>query len=208
MADAILYGIAQKIIETLSSSTLKQIGSIWGVKDDLRKMKNTVSTIQAVFQDAEEQQDKNHQVKDWLMKLRDAVFDADDLLSEFSTHVLRQNVMGGDKMAKKVRIFFSSSNQLVFSLNMACKIKAMRERLNDISNDRHQFQLKLVGCPLETRVVTRGRDQTHSFVPDEDVIGREKDKQAIIDLLDFDLDLLNSGNWWARKNHTGPICIQ
>ncbi|KAK4564549.1 hypothetical protein RGQ29_006573 [Quercus rubra] len=188
MADAILYGIAQKIIETLGSSTLKQIGSIWGVKDDLRKMKNTISTIQAVLQDAEEQQDKNHQVKDWLMKLRDAVFDADDLLSEFSTHVLRQNVMGGDKMAKKVRIFFSSSNQLVFSLNMACKIKAMRERLNDISNDRHQFQLKLVGCPLETRVLARGRGQTHSFVPDEDVIGREKDKQAIIDLLDFDVE--------------------
>ncbi|XP_030946427.1 putative disease resistance protein RGA3 [Quercus lobata] len=187
MADAILYGVAQKIIETLGSSTLKQIGSIWGVKDDLEKMKNTVSTIQAVLVDAEEQRFKNHQVKDWLMKLRDAVFDADDLLSEVSTHVLRQNVMGGDKMAKKVRIFFSSSNQLVFSLNMACKIKAMRERLNDISNDRDQFQLKLVGCPLETRVVTRGRDQTHSFVPDEEVIGREKDKQAIIDLLlDFD----------------------
>ena len=84
MADAILYGIARKIIETLGSSTLKQIGSIWGVKDDLRKMKNTVSTIQAVLQDAEEQQDKNHQVKDWLMKLRDAVFDADDLLDRKS----------------------------------------------------------------------------------------------------------------------------
>ena len=87
MADAILYGVAQKITETLGSSTLKQIGSIWGVKDDLKKMKNTVSTIQASLKDAEEQQVKNHQVKDWLMKLRDAVFDADDLLSEFSTHV-------------------------------------------------------------------------------------------------------------------------
>lgn len=65
----------------------------------------------------------------------------------------------------------------------------MRERLNDISNDRHQFQLRLVDCPSETRVVTGGRDQTHSFVPDEEVIGREKDKQAIIDLLlDFDVE--------------------
>ena len=67
MADAILYGIAQKIIESLGSSTLKQIGSIWGVKDDLEKMKSTVSTIQAVLADAEQQQVENHQVKDWLM---------------------------------------------------------------------------------------------------------------------------------------------
>ncbi|XP_023885024.2 putative disease resistance protein RGA4 [Quercus suber] len=152
-------------------------------------MKNTVLAIQAVLQDAEEQQVETHQVKHWLMNLRDAVYDADDLLSEFTTHVLQQKVMDGDKIVKKVRTFFSSSNPVVFSLGMARKLKAMRERFNDISNDRDQFQLKLVGCPLETRVVSRGRDQTHSFVPDEEVIGREKDKHAIIDLLlDFDVE--------------------
>ena len=190
MADAILYGVVQKIIESLGSSTLKQIGSIWGVNDELEKMKNTLSTIQAVLEDAEEQQFKNHQVKDWLMKLRGAAFDADDLLSEFSTHVLQQKVMGGDKVAKKVRIFFSCSNQLVFSLKMACKIKAMRERLNNISNDRDKYQLKLVEIPLETRVVTRGREtrvvkgerDTNSLVQTE-VIGREEDKKAVIGLL-------------------------
>uniref|UniRef100_A0A2N9FIE1 Uncharacterized protein n=1 Tax=Fagus sylvatica TaxID=28930 RepID=A0A2N9FIE1_FAGSY len=101
MAEAILYGVTQTIIERLGSSTLQQIGSIWGVKAEFKKMTNTVSTIQAVLQDAEEQQVNNHQVRDWLMKLRDAVFDADDLLSEFSTHVLRQRVMGVDKMPKK-----------------------------------------------------------------------------------------------------------
>ena len=164
MADAILYGVVQKIIESSGSSALKQIGSIWGVKDDLEKMNNTVLTIQAVLQDAEEQQVQNHQVKHWLNRLRDVVFDADDLLSEFSTHVLQRKVMGGDKMAKKVRTFFSSSNQLAFRLTMAHKIKAMRERLNAIANDRNNFQLKLVDRPLETWVVTGGRDQTHSFV--------------------------------------------
>uniref|UniRef100_A0A7N2RD33 Disease resistance protein RGA3 n=1 Tax=Quercus lobata TaxID=97700 RepID=A0A7N2RD33_QUELO len=189
MADAILYGVVQTIIESLGSSTLQPIGSIWGVKDDLEKMKNTVLAIQAVLKDAEEQQVENHQVKHWLMNLRDAVYDADDLLSEFTTHVLQLEAMDGHKIVKKVRIFFSSSNQLVFGVEMARKLRAMRERFNDISNDRDQFQLKLVGCPLETRVVSRGRDQTHSFVPDEEVIGRENDKQAIIDLLlDFDVE--------------------
>ncbi|XP_050264264.1 uncharacterized protein LOC126708519 [Quercus robur] len=51
--------------------------------------------------DAEEQQDRNHQVRDWLKKLRDAVYGEDDLLSDFSTEDLRRRVMGGDKMAKK-----------------------------------------------------------------------------------------------------------
>ena len=54
MADAILYGIVQMIIESLGSSILQPIRSIWGVKDELEKMKNIVLTIQAVLKDAEE----------------------------------------------------------------------------------------------------------------------------------------------------------
>ena len=80
MADAILYGVVRKIIESLGSSTLQQVGSIWGFKDDLEKMSNTVSTIQAVLEDAEDQQVQNRQVKNSLMKLREAVFDADRLV--------------------------------------------------------------------------------------------------------------------------------
>ena len=159
MADAILYGVVQTIIESLGSSTLNQIGSIWGVNDELEKMKNTISTIQSVLEDAEEQQIKNHQVKNWLMKLRDEVFDADDLLSEFSTYLLQREVMDGDKTEKKVHVFFSISNPVVFGFKMAHKLRAMRETFNDIANDRINFQL--VDRPLlVTRTVTMGRVQS------------------------------------------------
>uniref|UniRef100_A0A2N9GA38 Rx N-terminal domain-containing protein n=1 Tax=Fagus sylvatica TaxID=28930 RepID=A0A2N9GA38_FAGSY len=181
MALAIPFGLVQKIIERLGSTAFKEIGSIWGVKDELEKLKNSVSTIQAVLLDAEEQQDKNHQVEDWLMKLRDAVYDADDLLSYFSTEELRRKVMGGDEMAKKVRTFFSSSNQLTFGYKMNGKIKVIRGRLDAIASDRNKFQF--VERPLRKRVVTRERDQTHSFKPDEKVFGREDEKETIIDML-------------------------
>ena len=130
MAEAIPFGLARKIIEKLSSTTFEEIGSIWGVKDELERLKNIVSTIQAVLQDAEEQQDRNHQFRDWLKKLRDAVYGADDLLSDFSTEDLRRRVMGGDKMAKKVHTFFLSSNQIAFYFKMAHKLMAIRERLD------------------------------------------------------------------------------
>ena len=97
--------------------------------------------------------------------------------------------MGGDKMAKKIWIFLSCSNQIVFSLKMACKIKGNREGLKDIANDRNNFQL--IERPLETWVVTREREmrvvkgerETHSLVREKEVIGREEDKKAIIGLL-------------------------
>uniref|UniRef100_A0A2N9G1G5 CCHC-type domain-containing protein n=1 Tax=Fagus sylvatica TaxID=28930 RepID=A0A2N9G1G5_FAGSY len=58
-------------------------------------------SLKAVLQDAEEKQDMNHQVRNGLMKLRDVAYDADDVLSDFSTEDLRRRVMGGGKMAKK-----------------------------------------------------------------------------------------------------------
>ena len=74
-------------------------------------MNNTVLTIQAVLQDAEEQQVENHHVKHWLMKLREVVFDVYDLLGEFSTRVFRQKVMDGDKMVLRKSIKRRNLNQ-------------------------------------------------------------------------------------------------
>ena len=181
MAEAILLDLARKIIERLGSMAFEEIGSIWGVKDELQKLKDIVSTIQAVLQDAEEKQDMNHQVRNWLMKLRDVAYDADDVLSDFFTEDLRRRVMCGGKMAKKVRTFFSSSNQLVFRFKMAHKIKAIKEKLDAIANDKNK--LHLVERPLETWVVSRERDQTYSFIHEEEVIGREDEKKTIIDML-------------------------
>ncbi|XP_050274023.1 putative disease resistance protein RGA1 [Quercus robur] len=184
MAEAMPFEIARKIIELLGSTTFEEIGSIWGVKDELQKLKNTVSTIQAVFQKAEELQYKKQEVRDWIMKLRGAIYDADDLLTDLSTQDLRRREMGDEEMAKKVRTFFSSSNQVAFRLKMAHKLKAMVERLKEIENDMKN--LELVACPPQATVVSRERDQTHSFV-EEIFLGRKEDKNNIIGLL-LDVD--------------------
>ena len=180
MAEAILFGPARKMIENLGSQTFQEIGSLWGVKDELEKIKNTVSTVQAVLQDAAEQQSHNHQAKDWLQKLNDAVYDADDLLSEFSTEATRRSMVSGNKVTKEVRTFFSKSNQLAFRGKMSRKIKAMRQKLNAIAEDKSKFNLKVDN--VETNVMSRKRE-THSFVRGEVVIGRDEDKKNIIDLL-------------------------
>ncbi|XP_050273623.1 putative disease resistance protein RGA3 isoform X1 [Quercus robur] len=175
VAGHILTGIAKKIGEMLGSTAFEGIGSICAVKDEFQKLKGTLSTIEAVFKDAEEKQDKNHQLRDWLTKLRDAVYDVDDLLADFETEDLRRRAMG--KMAKKVRTF-----KLAFSLRrkMAKKIKVMRKRFDAIAKDRINFQLVEQG-PSET--VTRERDQTYSLVHEEEVFGRKDDKEILINLL-------------------------
>ncbi|XP_030965463.1 putative disease resistance protein RGA4 [Quercus lobata] len=179
MAEGMLLAVAQKIIEDLGSWAFQEIGSLWDVEAELENIKNTVSTIQAVLRDAAEQQTHSHQVKDWLEKLKDAVYEADDLLGEFYTEALQQGGISGN-IAKKVRGFFSTSNPLVLRREMSRKIIAMKQKLNAIAEDRKMFHLKEynVGPP-----VSMEREETHSFVLGEKVIGREDDKKAIIKLL-------------------------
>ncbi|KAF3951421.1 hypothetical protein CMV_022921 [Castanea mollissima] len=181
MAEAILFGVARKMIESLGSEIFQEIGSLWGVKDELQNIKSTVSRIQAVLQDAAEQQNHNHQVRDWLEKLKDVVYDADDLLGEFFTEASRRRAMSGNKIKKEVRTFFSSSNQVAFRIEMSGKIKAMRKKLDAIAKENRDFNLKV--SPPENYSLNMQREETHSFVPNEEVIGREGDKEAIIKLL-------------------------
>jgi hypothetical protein len=115
MAEAILYNVAANIITSLGSLALQEIGLLWGYKDELRKLWNTVSTIQAVLLDAEEQQAQNHAVKDWLRKLKDVMYEADDLLDDFSTELLRRQVMTRNKEAKQVT--FINVHDVVFIKN-------------------------------------------------------------------------------------------
>ncbi|XP_075643866.1 putative disease resistance protein RGA1 [Castanea sativa] len=183
MAEGMLLAVAQKIIEDLGSWAFKEVASLWNVEAELENIKNTVSTIQAVLRDAAEQQTHSHQVKDWLEKLKDAVYEADDLLGEFyteaNTEALRQGGMS-ENIAKKVRGFFSTSNPLVFRQEMSGKINAMKQKLNAIAEDRKLFHLKEYHAEPH---VSMDREETHSFVLDEKVIGREDDKEAIIKLL-------------------------
>jgi len=102
MAEAVLFNVAASVITSSASLASQQIGLLWGFKDELKKLGNTVSTIQAVLLDAEEQHAHNHAVKDWLGKLKDAMYEANDLLDDYSTELLRRQMMTQDKKAKRV----------------------------------------------------------------------------------------------------------
>ena len=78
MAETLIYGLVQTIIENLGSQILQEIGKISDVKNELEKLRKTVSRIQAVLKDAEEQQSCSHQVRDLIHMLEDAIKEIED----------------------------------------------------------------------------------------------------------------------------------
>ncbi|XP_020411991.1 disease resistance protein RGA2-like [Prunus persica] len=191
MAEGVLFNIAEGIIGRLGSLVLQEIALPWGVKDELRKLKEKVAQLQAVLLDAEQKQAKENEVKVWLESVEDAVYEADDVLDEFYIEARwRQMVPGNNKVSKQVCIFFSSSNQLVFGLKMGHKIKDLNKRLHEISSNRTFGQLERNREDVE---FVRRERVSHSFVPEGKIIGRDVEKGEIIQLL-LDLDPISTKN--------------
>ncbi|XP_050378836.1 putative disease resistance protein RGA3 [Argentina anserina] len=93
MESLIVSPLVEVLFVRLTDSVLGQVGSRREFKMEMEKMKETLSVIQAVIEDAEEQQRKNKNVRTWLSKLKDIAVDADDLLNEVATLTLRKNLM-------------------------------------------------------------------------------------------------------------------
>nr|POE92678.1 putative disease resistance protein rga4 [Quercus suber] len=144
MDEAILSSVAGSIIENLGSAAFEQVGSLWNVEDDLEQIRKTVSTIKAVLLDAAEEQNHNHQDRVWLEKLKEAVFDADDLLDEskyYTELALRQKEKSGS-FTEKVRYFLSLISVVFGRPKMSLKISQLSQELDAIAKDREKFHWK------------------------------------------------------------------
>ncbi|EOY10167.1 Leucine-rich repeat containing protein, putative isoform 1 [Theobroma cacao] len=181
MAEPFAFNIAENVLETLTALVVQEISLACGVQSDFRKLREMLATVKPWILDAEEKQARNNQLQDWVQKLKDACYDAEDVLDEFEVESLRGQVLEQKCIGNKVCNFFSSSNPLVFRLKMAHKIKKITERFSEIADLRDRFHL--VEKHDDTMHVVLSDRETHSFVQASDVIGRDIDKKKIVESL-------------------------
>ncbi|TXG46204.1 hypothetical protein EZV62_028299 [Acer yangbiense] len=127
-AEALVSPIVELLLGKLGSFVNQQVSLISGVKNDLEKLKTTLTTIKTGLIDAEKQQLHNSQVGDWLEKLKDVCYDAEDLFDEFQAEALRRQVLAEHgSIPKKVCNALSWPKSLAFRFNIGHKIKELRE---------------------------------------------------------------------------------
>nr|XP_012462258.1 unnamed protein product [Gossypium raimondii] len=78
MAETFLLDIAQRVVEKIAHLSMEELGLAFNVQSDLRKLKETMSSIKAVLLDAERQQHQNEKLRLCMWKLRDIFYDAED----------------------------------------------------------------------------------------------------------------------------------
>ncbi|TYI29613.1 hypothetical protein ES332_A05G329000v1 [Gossypium tomentosum] len=145
----------------------------------LKKLKPTLMSVKAVLDDAENKQITNPNVKSWTDELKDAVYDADDLLDEISTEALRNKIESEYQITamKQVNSFFSSFYP--FKDEMQSKLEEILGRLDYLLNQKQILGLKE---NFEGEKAYQ-RTPATSLVDESDVCGRDDEKEEIMKLL-------------------------
>ncbi|KAH7677296.1 P-loop containing nucleoside triphosphate hydrolase protein [Dioscorea alata] len=188
--EAILSTALEQIIKLTAPPVIRYLRPIWGgVDGDLEKLDRYLRQIRPLVEDAEERQLMEDNVKAWLMMLRDAAYDADDILDQANTHVLliQRKAEFYGSLNSKVRDFFSlHHNPLLFQLQLGHKLKSINKRIDDVIEEMHKFDFKVADNNNNNNRPRRNRPQTHSYVPESEVIGRDEDKEQIVQMLIHD----------------------
>ena len=179
MAEQTPFCIADNLLMKLGSTVFHEIGLVYGVVSELRKLEETLSTVRAVLVDSEEKQESSHAVAVWVRRLNDVVYDADDLLDDFATEDLRRKSTDDRRRFARQVSDFSSSNHLAFRFKMGHRVKGIRERLDDIGNDIPKFNF----IPRVVISGNRGRETCSVVEKSHKIVGRDEAKKHIIELL-------------------------
>ena len=180
MADLLLSALVSTAVGNLNASALKEFGFAWGLGAELDNLKSTMSAIRSVVKYAEEKQWNNDVIRDWLGKLKDVAWDADNVLDEFATEALMRKVEREKGAASQVSRLSSLPNRIKFRMKMASKLKKVRDRLDAISRER---SLPLGEGDINKEAFDVEKRQIGSPVNESKIYGRAEEKEKIIEVL-------------------------
>ncbi|XP_064998737.1 putative disease resistance protein RGA3 [Musa acuminata AAA Group] len=181
MADSFVSGL----VGTLKDMAKEKVDLLLGVPGEIQKLQSTLRNIQSVLLDAEKRRIEDKAVNDWLMELKDVMYDADDVLDEWRTSA--EKCAPGESPSKRFKgnifsIFAGLSDEVKFRHEVGIKNKDLNDRLEEISARR--FKLQLHVSAAEPRVVPRVSRIT-SPVMESDMVGEqlEEDAKALVEQL-------------------------
>lgn len=190
MADpvSLLAGpIITKIIELAYAFGKNKYDKIYGVEDEIEKMKSNLKAIGATLKDAEIfcSDSRSEQLEDWLTKLKDAALDVEDVLETYATAV----TMGQHKKSPLAGISSRSK--------AAKQIKKIADRIEVIFQEKVKFHFKpkdyggTEWTPEPTRIGLRAMGCSRDT---SEIVGREKEREEIV-------------NWLLSEEQNGVVPV-
>ncbi|XP_024039287.1 putative disease resistance protein RGA3 [Citrus clementina] len=196
MVDAIVSSLLEQLISVAADEVKQQVRLVTGVREEVKKLTSNLQAIQLVLEDAEKRQMQHDKaVTFWLDQLKDASYDMEDVLEQWSTARLKLQIEGLDDdntlalaaHKKKVCSFFPSTSncfgsfkQLSLRHDIAVKIREINKTLDDITSQKDRFKF---AENVSNNVKKLERVRTTSLVDEGEICGRIDEKNELLSKL-------------------------
>ncbi|KAL4560374.1 hypothetical protein LXL04_032524 [Taraxacum kok-saghyz] len=188
MAEIAVTAVINVLCEKLISGDLMKLARSEGIDSQLQKWKKNLLLIQAVLADASQKHIKDKAVQLWVNDLEDLAYDIDDVLDEMATETIRRRLnqeasSSTSMITGKVLKFFPSCctnltpPKIMYGWKMSSELNNITTKLRDLVDQKNDLGLNVnVGMSNTTE---RRLEQT-SLIDESKIMGREKDKDALL----------------------------
>ncbi|XVE52866.1 hypothetical protein DITRI_Ditri02bG0158900 [Diplodiscus trichospermus] len=140
MAESLVAIVLDRLLSITGQQAALSLKLVTGINEEVESLTSNLQAIKAVLKDAEKRQLNESAVKHWLDRLKDVSYDIDDVLDEWNTEILKQEI---EQEGKKVWSFspFScfSFRKIVLRRHIALEIEKLSKRLDSIANERSRY---------------------------------------------------------------------
>nr|ABO15685.1 NBS-NBS-LRR type disease resistance protein [Ipomoea batatas] len=172
--------MAEAAVEFLLGQLSAVIRDEWsllgGMREDAEYIMNVLSRLNAALRVADEREEIDPQVKEWVKIVRELAYDTEDVIDEFLFHFGGRNTGGG--FLTKINNIYISIKNLRAQHRLALALRNIKEKLNQHS----QYQQFLPTTTVHNPQLHDVRVGAH-FQEDSDLVGFENSKQSLIKLL-------------------------
>ncbi|KAK8464397.1 hypothetical protein PHAVU_011G198800 [Phaseolus vulgaris] len=183
---ALVSVVLERTIDTLASRFVHIFRGRKHKKKQLSHLKMKLLAIDVVAFDAEHKQFTDPRVRNWLLRAKDVVFDAEDLLDEIDYELSKSQVEAESHSAtNKVWNSLKSSFLSFFENEIESRMEQVTEDLEDLATQSDFLGLKKAsGVGVAPGSSSR---LTYTSLPNESVMyGRDEDREFVFNLLTSD----------------------
>ncbi|XP_027171899.1 putative disease resistance RPP13-like protein 3 [Coffea eugenioides] len=176
MADPVISLVIGRIVDLLNKNSV----FLKDVERQVEKLKDDLVWMRCFLKDAEQRQDEDARIRNWVSLVRAAAYDAEDVIEIFASKV---EFFTKDKGLVTKLTYYPL--KIVNRYKIGKEIKSLQMRLNDMETSRDKYGLKNLGEGTSTHGEELQR--IRRSVEDKDIVGfEEKTKSLVAELLKED----------------------
>ncbi|KAK1282363.1 putative disease resistance protein RGA1 [Acorus calamus] len=202
---AIPSGMIDEIIKSMCEVVKNELIMLWGFKDEFLKLNKKLGKIKRVLHDAENKEFQDQAIREWLVELKDLMYDIEDIIDDCYIHINNNTTTtnnttsppmsrpssstttsfkkGKRMISKKISAFYKKGKGVVHRHKIGKRIQEINVRLEEINKDRKDLQLAQIEGFIPPPPTSQWSRETTPYVIDSDITGIDDDAKVMVQKL-------------------------